>query len=222
MNNILAEACLLSEEMIADGFPETGEQHEFSDEYKRRMNRLYSRMRGNRYHRTTKATFSLLVAAALIATLTIGAFAYAPLRHYIISVFDDHTSVDFGEDNLSTVSMDIQFGYFPNDLELSKRTIDGELCDVNSKGESGMISEYWFKGSSGQWLNVSKMVTRGIIDIDTEDYQLETLLYENTLYTVSRSSDNYYGVYWSIGGVTYNMGGNLPREELMKIAYNMK
>ena len=118
-NDMFAEACVLAQEQWVTAFTmtESKEEHSFSRQFNRRMDRLYGKMRGDHYHHLTRATLTVLVAAALIAALMIASVGYAPARRYLIEVFDDHTEFRTENSGLTSIPVDIHFGFIPEGFE---------------------------------------------------------------------------------------------------------
>ena len=204
-NDMFTEACVLAQEQWVPAFLKTEEEHKFSRQFNQRMDRLYSKMRGGHYHRLTKTSLSILVAAVLIATLMVASIAYAPTRRYLIEVFDDHTEFKTEDSGLTSIPMDIHFGFIPEGFELVEREIDGETCELDIEGKIGMVSDYHFE----------------TLDVDSEDHSVEVIGHDDIVYFLSYSEPDIYGVYWLKSGIQYDLGGKLTREDALKMAYQM-
>ena len=178
-NDTFTEACVLAQDRWAEALFESEADHKFSRQFDRRMDRLYSKMRGGHYHHLTKTSLSILVAAALIAALMIATVAYGPTRRFLIEVFDDHTEFQTENSGLTSIPMDIQFGYIPPGFKLTEREIDGETCALDEQGKMGFGSDYHFEDEDGRWINVSKHPAGGWMGVDSEDHPIEILQYNN-------------------------------------------
>lgn len=220
-NDMFAEACVLVQEQWVSAFLKTEEEHKFSRQFNQRMDRLYSKMRGGHYHRLTKTSLSILVAAVLIATLMVASIAYAPTRRYLIEVFDDHTEFKTEDSGLTSIPMDIHFGFIPEGFELVEREIDGETCELDIEGKIGMVSDYHFETPDGRWIDASKYPAAGQLDVDSEDHSVEVIGHDDIVYFLSYSEPDIYGVYWLKSGIQYDLGGKLTREDALKMAYQM-
>lgn len=221
-NDTLTEACVVAQEQWIATLPEQEENHIFSRQFDRRMNQLYNKMRGDHYHYLSRASLSVLVAASLIAALMITSVAYGPARRFLIKVFDDHTEFQTENTGLASIPMDIQFGYLPPGFKLTEREIDGETCALDEQGKMGFGSDYHFEDEDGRWIDVSKHPAGGWMGVDSEDHPIEILQYNNIDYYISHSDEDFYGVYWMIGGVQYDIGGNISRESIVKMAYQIR
>lgn len=221
-NDMFAEACVLAQEQWVASFSEMEKDHTFSNQFDRRMNRLYSKMRGGRYHRLTKASASILVAAALIVVLMVASVAYAPARRYLIEVFDDHTEFRTENSGLTSISMDMHFGYIPEGYELVEREIDGEECALDAEGKNGLVADYHFEDGTGRWIDVSKHPAGGWMGVDSETHPIEMLRHGDITYYISHSEEDYYGTHWMTGGVQYDIGGKISREDILKMAYQTR
>ena len=220
-NDMFTEACVLAQEQWVPAFLKTEEEHKFSRQFNQRMDRLYSKMRGGHYHRLTKTSLSILVAAVLIATLMVVSIAYAPTRRYLIEVFDDHTEFKTEDSGLTSIPMDIHFGFIPEGFELVEREIDGETCELDIEGKTGMVSDYHFETVDGRWIDASKYSAAGQLDVDSEDHSVEVIGHDDIVYFLSYSEPDIYGVYWLKSGIQYDLGGKLTREDALKMAYQM-
>ena len=221
-NDMFTEACVLAQEQWVPAFLKTEEEHKFSRQFNQRMNRLYSKMRGGHYHRLTKTSLSILVAAVLIATLMVASIAYAPTRRYLIEVFDDHTKFKTEDSGLTSIPMDIHFGFIPEGFELVEREIDGETCELDIEGKTGMVSDYHFETVDGRWIDASKHPAGGWMGVDSETHPIETLKHDGVIYYISHSEDEFNGIHWMTGGVQYDIGGKLSREDIIGMAYHMR
>lgn len=221
-NDMFAEACVLAQEQWVPAFLKTEEEHKFSRQFNQRMNRLYSKMRGGHYHHLTRATLTVLVAVALIAALMIASVGYAPARRYLIEVFDDHTEFHTKNSGLTSISMDMYFGYIPEGYELVEREIDGEECALDTKGKTGLVADYHFEDDTGRWIDVSKHPAGGWMGVDSETYPLEILRHDDITYYVSHSEEGFYGTHWMTGGIQYDIGEIISREDIMRMAYQMR
>lgn len=222
MKDVFVQACELAQEQWVSEQPLPEEEHVFHEEYDHRMKRLSSKMRGDKFHKTTKTTFSILIAAALAMVLMLGSLAYAPVRNYLIQVFDDHTEFKSETSGLASIGMDIHFGYIPDGFELVEREIDGEVCALDAEGKRGFSSDFHFESDDGRWIDVSKHPAGGQLDVDSEDHPIEIIGHDDTVYYLSLSESDIYGVYWLKSGTQYELGGKLIREEALKMAYQMQ
>lgn len=221
-NDTFTDACVLAQEQWVATFPPPEEEHVFRRQFDRRMEHLYSKMRGDRYHHLTRTSLSVLVAAALIAALMVASVAYAPARRYLIEVFDDHTEFRTENSGLTSISMDMHFGYIPEGYELVEREIDGEECVLDTKGKTGFVADYHFEDDTGRWIDVSKTLAGGQLDVDSEDNPIEIISHDDITYYLSFSEPDITGVYWLKAGIQYDLGGKITREEALKMAYQIQ
>lgn len=221
-NDTFTDTCVLAQEQWVAAFPPLEEEHVFSRQFDRRMEHLYSKMRGDRYHHLTRTSLSVLVAAALIAALMVASVAIAPARRYLIEVFDDHTEFRTENSGLTSISMDMHYGYIPEGYELMEREIDGEECALDTKGKTGFVADYHFEDGTGRWIDVSKTLAGGQLDVDSEDNPIEIISHDDTTYYLSFSEPDITGVYWLKAGIQYDLGGKITREEALKMAYQIQ
>ncbi|MDE6863181.1 MAG: hypothetical protein K2J41_02210, partial [Eubacterium sp.] len=132
MNNF-AKACMLSNEDWINSLPTEIEAYEFSKHHNRQMNKLFSKMRKDKYHKYTKNTLRVLIVAALISSMTITAFGIPQSREFIIKKLFNYSTYTIKNTSSSEYVSDIMVGYIPENFVLKEHY---ESHDVYSY-------EYW-------------------------------------------------------------------------------
>lgn len=202
--NNLAKACFLLNEEWIDTLPEKVEPYKYSKQHNRNMQKLFSKMRKDKYHKYTKNTTRVLIIAALISSMTTTAFAIPQSREYIIRKLFNHSSYTIKDvSNMETVS-DLTVGYIPNGFE---------LLDYY---ESKDIYSYEFYNDD-YFIIVTKSTLKNKTNFDTENYNYEKVIINNIEY-IFYHNINSHGVIWNNNQYIFSIDSNLSKEEILKIA----
>ncbi len=202
--SVFEEACYLSNQRWVASLPTEFEPIQFSIKHEKAMKILFDKMRGGRYHRLTRRVTAALIAAILIVSMTITAFAIPASRDYIIHKFFERSmySVVNGE---HTEVEDIKIAYIPAGFEVIDHYID----------ESTAYYEY--QNANKDWFQVKKMSLYLKTNIDTEKNNYQVINYKSKSF-ISYISDNSNAFIWNDGRYEYTITGNLSNEILLEIA----
>lgn len=58
--------------------------------------------------------------------------------------------------------------------------------------------------------------------VDSETHPIEMLKHDGVIYYISHSEDEIHGIHWMTGGIQYDIGGKLSRENIIRMAYQMR
>ncbi len=211
MNNF-AESCKLSfEEWLSNApnyedFPEP----QYSKKHTKRMERLFDQMRGNTYHRYTSKTVKIMFVAAVITALMLCAFIIPSSREYLLENFDLFGMFEITEHNGNTVSDEIEVGYVPEGYELVK------------KNTTNKTVEYTYESANSENLYIRKYSSSATIKFNTEGGNIEEITIDNITYSYSTNSATLDSIIWTENDYIYQIEGNLSKEEMFKIAENLK
>lgn len=204
MNNF-NDACTLSCDDWLNDFSESYEC-DFSKTFDKEMQRLVDKMRNDKYHKFTRKTMSALIIAAVILSFATTAFAIPSSRKYIIEKFTDHFSYAVIEpDNIDIVE-DIIVGYIPEGYEKRNEYIF----------EKEISQEYQ---RDDEWFIISKNTIDTEINFDALDTESKTIDGTKYLFFVTDSTN---GVIWNDSLYVYSVSGKINKEELIKIAIEIK
>ncbi len=204
MNNF-NDACTLSCDDWLNNFSESYEC-DFSKTFEKEMQRLVDKMRNDKYHKFTRKTMSALIIAAVILSFATTAFAIPSSRKYIIEKFTDHFSYAVIEpDNIDIVE-DIIVGYIPEGYEKRNEYIF----------EKEISQEYQ---RDDEWFIISKNTIDTEINFDALDTESKTIDGTKYLFFVTDSTN---GVIWNDSLYVYSVSGKINKEELIKIAIEIK
>lgn len=204
------QACMLSHEEWINSLPTDIEPYNFSKKYNRSINRLFSKMRGDKYHKLTKNSVRIIIIAAILLSLTITALAVPVSRDYIIRRFTSYSAYTIADREDMEMVEGITVGYVPEGFELTKKHI--------SKNAANM--EYY--NSEGLYIDIDKCPVSSKVAFDTELYHTEKILNKSIEYVLYRAEENIYGVIWNDGKYTYIILGNISKDDILKMAYEIK
>lgn len=208
MNNF-EKACALSCEEWVNSLPDEIQPYEFSRQHNRKMNRLFSKMRNNKYHRFTKNAIKLLVAAAIILSIAATAFAIPQSREYIIRNLFNYSSYTISNTDHSVKVSDLKVGYVPDGFELVSI-----LKDEN-------IHMFEYK-NNGKFIVINKSFIGNKINFDTEKFEYEKILINNIEYNLYQTKSDTYGIVWNNGLYTFDIDSNVSKDEMLKIAESIE
>lgn len=202
--NNLAKACFLLNEEWIDTLPEKVEPYKYSKRHNRNMQKLFSKMRKDKYHKYTKNTTRVLIIAALISSMTVTAFAIPQSREYIIRKLFNHTSYIIKDTSNMELVSDLTVRYIPDGFKLTDYY------------ESKDIYSYEFYNDD-YFIIVTKLTLKNKFNFDTEIYDYEKILINNIEYTFHHN-ENSQGVIWNDGQYIFSINSNIPKDEMLKIA----
>ncbi len=205
--SVFEEACYLSNQRWIASFPAEFEAIEFSKQHEKRMRILFDKMRRDKYHRFTKRATIALIAAILIISMTITAFAIPASRDYIIHKFFDHSTYTAAEGEHNEVG-EITIGYIPEGFEI----ID------QYKAEN--VAYYEYQNKQKDWYQVKKTSVGSTADFDTEKQKYESVTKNGIVYIIY-IDNNSIGCIWNNVKYTYIITGNISKELILKIAYSV-
>lgn len=206
--NVFEQACAISNSRWADSLPYEFETYEFSKQHQKRMKTLFDKMRGDKYHRFTKRVTALLIAAAILISMTITALAIPVTRKYIINNLFDHslyTVLEAEETELEGFEID----YIPEGFELEEEQVNDAVISKS------------YKNSDGRWFDVLQYSIDDTIDFDTENRPYEEIEINGITYIYCH--DNYVeSCIWNDGVHIFSLSGNISKDELIKIVQSIK
>ncbi len=201
-----AKACILSYEEWVATIPEELPDPEYSKKHIRRMNALKNKMRGNVYHHFTTKTIKIMLVAAILLALLMTAFVFPSSRDSFIDNFNIASRYQMTKENKNSVPDKITVGYIPEGFELE------------NKQSSSKSVAYDFFSSNGEIFTITKYSSATEIDFDTENLDTKEILINSVKYTYGTDSLGNSNIMWTKFDYMFKIGGNLPVEELLKIA----
>lgn len=207
MDNVLYDACLLSQEDWVQTLPLQGEEHVFSRRHQKSMAKLLDRMRHDKYHRLTRAAVRALVAAAVVMAIATTAIAFPGPRAHIVEKFSNYSTFRVADAD-AVKQTGALVTAVPEGFVLANETVD----------DYTVIQEY---SKEEQWIVISRYSNNSSTDFDTEQYSHKDLQVNGINYVLYHN-DNINGVIWTFGDFIYTVEGALPQDDIFKIAQNTR
>ena len=190
---------------IPDEVPEA----EYTDKHEKWLKILFNKMRDNRYHTFTTKTVKLILIAAVISAFFLTAFAVPSSREFIIENFDIFSTYRISETTNNSVNGEITVGYIPEGFELEEKIFENKSVGYRYS-------------DSKRFFIVSKHSSSSKVDLNTEILEYQTIIISsNTYYCYTNENHTNY-VIWNKNDYVYQVYGNISKEELLKIAQNIK
>ncbi len=205
---VFEEACLLSCELWLDSFPTDIPKHDFSKKHQKKMNRLFDKMRNDKYHRFTKNAIKIILVAAILLSITTTALAIPSCREFLIKKFKTHSAYNI-LDNSDIIDVEyLSLGYIP----------DGFIKNDEFKSDNFCIYSY-MKNSYG--FSVQKFPISTTVNFDTEKNESIEKDIDGIRYIVYKAAGGHQtGIIFNNGKYIYMLTGNIEENELLKIAQN--
>lgn len=211
--NKFAQACVLSNEDWLNSLPDDIPDYSFSQNHNNKMQKLISKMHGDKYHSASKKAFRIILVAAVILSLSIAATTIGnPEREYYIQKFDDHSIYGIKDYSGYKKITDFKVGYLPEDFILIDKREDEDFYTY----------EYKNVNNSKITLNLSKNTLITQILFNTEFFDCEVITVDGIDYATVIEDDGFISMLWNDNEYIYELGGNISLETAIKIAQNMK
>lgn len=204
------KACRLACEQWVDSLPQDVPTHHFSPAFEEAVRPLLQpniTAVPKKKRKFTKKTLKILVAAAVLLALAVATTAIAvPLaRRANVTQLPDHGEYEVADPENAPEVNDLTVGYVPQGFE---KTEDyGYLYIYENGNQSFAIEKY-------------KLGTK--ITYDTEDYPSESITINGAPGIYYRSDSGYSGIIFNNGEYIFAVDGNISKEELVKIAQNVR
>ncbi len=221
---LLYRSAPLAEQLWLDAMPRRAElpEHKFSLRFERRMRKLIREQSMSpkvlRFRRTAKR----IVAGVLIAftigfsgMMTVEAFR-AQIVSVISKIFPEYTEYHFTSTySADTPFGDIEFGYFPNELQEVEKNRDDDFKSLFIQYQDGQNNPFYFH------YDVLTENTNETLILDTEDADVSTIKI-NDIDTTLIEKDNMVTLMWKKGAYRIRISGYLSKEEMIKMAEEIK
>lgn len=189
---------------------------EFSQMHEAKMERFFAAQRkkqsAKKYRRILKAAACVLLAVAVGSGVTI--FSVDALRtrflNFVFVPSKPNTDYNFGDYAQNRYSdSDITLNYIPEGFKLADKVKSSESIDLLFKNDEK--SYFYF--------NVNDITVQS--SIDTENATVENITV-NGYDGVYISNDNINALVWHDNRYSYDIIGNISKENIIKIAKNLK
>ncbi len=191
---------------------------EFSDKFKRKVRRIENSIgRADRVKKGGIVILKTLVTAAAVFGIIFGMLltqpeVFAAVQKTIRTVFGEYDKIEYIDEATAALNDDIRLGYVPEGYYLSKGTytpIDVVLTYTNRTDDIRL--EYGFANGA-------------VAHIDNEHSEYEQFSSDGIEYHYYKSTvDSYLDILtWDKNGYLFVLTAHLSKDELIKIAENIK
>lgn len=201
------QAAALDIEKWLQTLPEEAPEYKFSEKYNKFRVKLFDKMRGEKYHRFTKRATVAIIVAAILFAMAVATLAATVGKDFILKYFNGYAEVEV-IDSENAVNVDsLTIGYIP----------DGFIKTDEFISDSTTTYSY---SESDKWFTVTKVKLDSGMTFDEEN-QIERITINNVEYLYSYSSDA-NNLLWNNGQYSFNLIGNLDKDQLLKIAESVR
>ncbi len=181
-----------------------------SQNYEKSIKQLLDRMRGDRLHRFTKRTATVILVAAILFAMVIAGFAATVGREFIVRTFSDHFEYSVTDGKNSKALTDLQINYIP----------EGFIMDNNVDDMKTVKNKMFLHGD--EYFNVEKKSINDTIGFDTDNSKDYVIINNITYLYYGDAAYNLNGYIWNNGDYIYYIEGNISKDELLKIAQSVE
>ena len=201
------EICLLSCEKWVDSFPDDIPKHKFSEKHEKIMKPLLACQSKDNKRRLSGKIIRFLIIAAVIMAVAATVFAIPLSRKFIIERFSDHSEYSVQDTSEAQEVKSLELNYVPTGF---KKTEDYGYIYLYENGN--------------KYFSVEKMDLNSTVGFDTEkyEYEHEYLIINDANAIYYQSSENVSGILFNNGNYIFLLDGNIGKDELVKIAQNVK
>ena len=185
-------------------------EYSHSQNYEKRIKQLLDRMRGDRLHRFTKRTATVILVAAILFALVIAGFAATVGKEFIVRTFSDHFEYSVTDGENSKALTDLQINYIP----------EGFIMDNNVDDMKTVKNKLFLHGD--EYFNVEKKSINDTIGFDTDNSEDYVIINNITYLYYGDAAYNLNGYIWNNGDYIYYIEGNISKDELLKIAQSVE
>lgn len=201
------EACLLSCEQWVDSFPDDVPNHNFSKKHNKIMADLFKNKQLNVKSKRLKNSIKFLLIAAILLALATTAIAVPLTREFSIKKFSNYSGYAvLDRSKYYKADSPPELNYIPDGFILT----DNEFIEHVEYSDGDMR------------FTVTKYEINGQLDFDTEEYPYEEIMIDGIKYIYFRADEYYAGIIFNNDKYIYGVNGNISKEELVKIAQNIK
>ena len=209
MNNFEI-ACEMSLNDWLSTIPDNVPEAEYTENHEKWLKKLFNKMRDDRYHRFTTKTVKVLLIAATLTALLLTAFVIPSSREYIIDNFDIFSRYKLTEVNNNSVNGEITVGYIPKGFELNESIVEDKHI------------AYKYVSNTNKFFTVTKQASSNEVDLNTESIECKRLIINGNTYLYYLSENNMSNIIWNANDYIYRVNGLISKDELLKIAENVK
>lgn len=209
------KACIISNEKwvleLTEYFTDfSADEITYSHSFERNMSKLIDKMRNDKYHRFTRKTVRFIVAAAVVAAITFTVLAVEQSRNFIIEQFKTHSVFSVSDNVKSQNVEDFELGYIPEGFE-----------KVGEQKSDNRISYAYFDDFDNEF-TINKCSLDYDVSIDSEKNISDSIENDGITYFFYQQANGAVACVWNNRENLYYIVGDLNKDELLKIAKNVK
>lgn len=203
------EVCLLSCENWVNSFPEKIPEHKFSKKHNQKMKELFSGEVKENGTKLSKTTIRIILIAAILLAIATTVLAVPGIRRFVTQRFSDHTEYSVVDISGAQNVISLEVNYIPYGFT--------KTDEFNS---SDLFSFGYEKDNEFFYVDKSRLNTS--INFNTENYDSENIKINgwDAVYYISEGENK--GVIFNNGKYIFTVSGNIPKEELIKVAQNVE
>ncbi len=207
--SVFEDALWLSGEQWIESFPADLPKHKFSRKHNRVINGILHGNQEKTKVKLSKGTIKVLLIAAILLALATTVFAVPAGREYIVEKFFNHSTYEVrGIDKINRIES-FEINYIP----------DGFVITDEDK------SKYFYRITYAKeqfHLFIDKHAINTRINFDTEEYDFQNITINGFDAILYFSENSKKGIIFNDGEYIFMRNGNIEKDELIKIAQNLK
>ena len=193
---------------------------EFSEEHNKKIEKLFKREKNKRIVKEAKSVFMKIAVIVIVVVLGM-TFCVEANRikffNFIVDYTNKYTEIRYNENDINTnknIETEnneenmIELGYIPPNFSLNRKQIKE-------------TSIYMAFTNDKKNFVISAKEQEGVVQIDTENAEVESINI-NGRNCMMVTKDERISVYWTTNNMSFFIGGNIDKEEIIKIIENIK
>ena len=208
-------------ELWLSALPDPAPEHEFSPEFRRKVEKLLLRQRRSpavnaalRYGRRAAAFALVFLTLSFSCLMTVNAAFRERVIQAVVQVFQDFTEFVYTSDSSAVGKPgNLVFTYLPEGMEEQDREQDEVEFYV------------YYESPDGAFVELSQILvedgTEVLLGLDTEDAEFIDLTVHGTE-AVGIVKGLSHTIHWTEGQFVYTLSGTIPMEEVEKVAEGIK
>ena len=194
---------------------------EFSAEHNKKIKKILHREQKRRMLKKYNNYFKKSVAILLLTFIGVGVLTFSveayriKFLNFILEYTDKYTEIRYNE-NINKVNEDkensteetgIKLNYIPQNFVLKRKVINSTSIYIE------------FENNKENFV-ITAREQEGIVHIDTENAEVETLNINNKQYMIVEKNGR-ISVHWTTNNMIYLLSGNIEKEEIINIIKNL-
>ena len=203
--NIFEEISILSCEQWVDSFPTEIPKHKFSYKHNKRMKEFLNANSNKHRQKSSIKVLKIFLIAAILFSMAVTALAITLYREFIVDKFSNHSEYDVIDNSHVKKVTSLEINYIPEGFV---KIEEGDFYCVFKDGDREFI--------------VEKEEINTTVSFDTEKYHSEIIEINGIKAVYYKSNNDYKGIVFNNGEYLFLVDGNIQKEQLVKIAQNVK